>query len=72
VNLAQAEGIRDGKNRIVVKRHHIEVTVNLSSDFKEYMKSVRMKDESERARLAGNRDDSYKAPKPTSEPEEYV
>lgn len=71
VNLAQAEGIRDPKNRIVVKRHHIEVTVSLSSDFKDYMKSVRKKDESERARLAGNRDDSYKAPPTTSEPDDY-
>ncbi|KAJ4408463.1 hypothetical protein N0V91_003114 [Didymella pomorum] len=71
VNLAQAEGIKDAKKRIVVKRHHIEVTVNLSSDFKAYMKSVRKKDESERARLHGNRDDSYKAPLTAAEPVEY-
>ena len=72
VNLAQAENSRDKKNRILVKRDHIKVTVDLSSDFKAYMKSVRQKDESERARLAGNRDDSYKAPLRTSEPAEYI
>ncbi|KAJ4320043.1 hypothetical protein N0V94_003608 [Neodidymelliopsis sp. IMI 364377] len=72
VNLAQAEGIRDSKGRIVVKRHHIEVTVDLSSDFKDYMKSVRKKDESERALLVGNRDDSYKVALDTSGVESYI
>lgn len=58
VNIAQAEDIRDPKKDIVVKRHHVGVTVSLSSDFKDCMKSVRKKGESERACLAGNRDDS--------------
>jgi 16S rRNA U1498 N3-methylase RsmE len=72
VNLAQAENLRDDKQRIVVKRHHIKVTVDLSSDFKEYMKSVRKKDESDRALLVRNRDDHYKAASSElSESEEY-
>ncbi|KAJ8114624.1 hypothetical protein OPT61_g3535 [Boeremia exigua] len=63
VNLAQAENSRDKKNRILVKRSHIKVTVDLSSDFKAYMKSARKTDESKRAAILGIRNDEYTSPR---------
>ncbi|KAH7378244.1 hypothetical protein BKA66DRAFT_466882 [Pyrenochaeta sp. MPI-SDFR-AT-0127] len=62
VNLAQAEGVKDKNGQIVVKEKHIEVTVELSKDFKRYMSSLRQKTDSERARLAGIRNDEFNVP----------
>jgi hypothetical protein len=59
VNLAQAEGEKNDKGKILVKRDHIKVTVEMSKDFKDYMISLHRKTESERAKIMGYRNDVF-------------
>ncbi|KAF2640337.1 hypothetical protein P280DRAFT_518748 [Massarina eburnea CBS 473.64] len=62
VSLAQAEGTKEKKGRFVVKRDHIKVTVELSKEFKNYMVSMRRKNESQRAQLMEYPYDAFNAP----------
>ncbi|KAH7045281.1 P-loop containing nucleoside triphosphate hydrolase protein [Macrophomina phaseolina] len=61
VALAQTEESRDKRGRIQVTREHIKSTVRMSRDFKEYLTKLYKKDETQRAAMAGIRDDTFGA-----------
>ncbi|KAF2827234.1 P-loop containing nucleoside triphosphate hydrolase protein [Ophiobolus disseminans] len=60
--IRNAEGIKDSKGQITVKEKYIQVTVDLSKDFKRYMVSLHHQTDSERARRAVIRHDAFNAP----------
>lgn len=59
VALAESQGHKDSKGRILVKSDHIKATVQMSREFKGYLKSLWKQDESSRATSLGNRYDAY-------------
>jgi len=58
VALAEAEGEKDARGRIVITKDHIRSTVEMSKAFKHYMKKLNKKDEDAMAAVRGNRYDS--------------
>jgi hypothetical protein len=59
VALAEAADEKDDRGRIVLRPKHIEETVKLSSEFREYLKALHRKDDAGRAALRGNRLDAF-------------
>jgi hypothetical protein len=59
VALAVAQGEKDNKGRICIKREHIKATVQMSKEFRDYLTKVHKVDLSKRASLLGNRYDAY-------------
>lgn len=51
VSLAEAEGKKDDRGRIIVSKEHIVSTVELSQAFKDYLKKLYGKDSEGRARV---------------------
>jgi len=58
VALAESEGEKDARGRVVINKDHIRATVEMSKAFKHYMKKVNKKDEDAMAAARGNRYDS--------------
>lgn len=56
--LAESEGEKDARGRVVINKDHIRATVEMSKAFKHYMKKVNKKDEDAMAAARGNRYDS--------------
>ena len=59
VALAQSQGAKDKEKLIVVKEAHIKATVQMSREFKGYMKGVWKQSESDRATSLGHRYDAF-------------
>ncbi|KAF4546170.1 ATPAse [Lasiodiplodia theobromae] len=59
VALAQVENDCDARGRIQIKRKHIRSTVNMSRNFKSYLKELYQKDETQRAAAWGHRYDAF-------------
>lgn len=56
--LAEAENDRDARGRILIKKEHIQATVEMSKTFKHYMKQLHKKDEDSVAAARGIRYDA--------------
>ncbi|KAI1330016.1 P-loop containing nucleoside triphosphate hydrolase protein [Xylariaceae sp. FL0255] len=67
VALAESQGQKDAKGRILVKPEHIRATVGMSRDFKNYLTSLYKGDPSKRAAAMGTRLDNYKPPEQAEE-----
>ncbi|KAF2871550.1 hypothetical protein BDV95DRAFT_572261 [Massariosphaeria phaeospora] len=63
VALAETEGEKDARGRIIIKKDHIRSTVEMSRAFKHYMKKVHKTDEDGLAAARGNRYDKGAAEK---------
>lgn len=59
VALAEAQGQKDDKGRVLIKKEHIKATVDMSKDFSDYLKRVHKSDMSKKAAIMGNRFDAY-------------
>jgi hypothetical protein len=59
VALAEAQGNKDEKGRVLIKPEHIKATVQMSKEFQEYLVKLHKGDLSKRASLMGNRYDAY-------------
>lgn len=59
VALAEAQGNKDDKGRILIKPDHIRATVQMSKEFQDYLKKLHKGDLSKRASQWGNRYDAY-------------
>ncbi|KAF2136424.1 uncharacterized protein K452DRAFT_237547, partial [Aplosporella prunicola CBS 121167] len=59
VALAQVEDSRDKKGLILIKRDHIRSTVRMSKNFKDYLKDLYKKDETQMAATKGHRLDTF-------------
>lgn len=56
--LAEAQDEKDARGRILIKKEHIQSTVEMSKAFKHYLKQLHKKDEDAMAAARGNRYDS--------------
>ena len=56
--MAETDGEKDARGRIVIKKDHIRSTVEMSKAFKQYMRQLYKKDEDSMAAARGNRYDS--------------
>lgn len=63
VALAEYEADKDSEGKIMVKDDHLRAVVELSTDFKDYLKDLHRKDEGKRAEHRYERLDSYEGPK---------
>ncbi|KAK0644823.1 hypothetical protein DIS24_g8468 [Lasiodiplodia hormozganensis] len=59
VSLAEAEGDKDDRGRVIIKPDHIKATVEMSKSFKEYLNDLYAKNEEDRAAIRGNRYDAF-------------
>lgn len=59
VALAEYEAQKDAEGRIMLTDDHIKAVVEMSSDFKRYLKALHKKDESGRAAMRQERLDSW-------------
>lgn len=59
VALAEAQGQKDEKGRVLIKKEHIKATVDMSKEFGDYLKRVHNYDMSKKAALMGVRYDAY-------------
>ncbi|KAG8169340.1 hypothetical protein KVR01_000085 [Diaporthe batatas] len=59
VALAEAQGQKDDKGRILIKKEHVKATVDMSKEFSDYLKRVHRHDMSKKAALMGIRNDAY-------------
>lgn len=59
VALAEAQGQKDDKGRVLIKKEHIKATVDMSKEFSDYLKRVHKTDMSKKAAMMGNRFDAY-------------
>ncbi|KAK8072753.1 ATPAse [Apiospora saccharicola] len=63
VSLADYDAEKDEEGTILVTDQHLQAVVELSKDFKDYLKELHMGDEGKRAELRAERLDSYEAVK---------
>ncbi|POS71770.1 hypothetical protein DHEL01_v209833 [Diaporthe helianthi] len=59
VALAEAQGQRDEKGRVLIKKEHIKATVDMSKEFSDYLKRVHKFDMNKKAAVMGIRNDAY-------------
>jgi hypothetical protein len=59
VALAEAQGNKDDKGRVLIKLEHIRATVQMSKEFQDYLLKLHRADLSKRASQMGNRYDAY-------------
>ncbi|KAL2214182.1 P-loop containing nucleoside triphosphate hydrolase protein [Sarocladium strictum] len=59
VALAEAQGNKDDKGRVLIKLEHIRATVQMSKEFQDYLLKLRRADLSKRTSQMGNRYDAY-------------
>ncbi|KAK7741336.1 hypothetical protein SLS63_000889 [Diaporthe eres] len=59
VALAEAQGQRDDKGRVLIKKEHIKATVDMSKEFSDYLNRVHKADLSKKAAMMGTRFDAY-------------
>lgn len=59
VALAEAQGQKDDKGRVLIKKEHVKATVDMSKEFSDYLKHVHRHDMSKKAALMGIRNDAY-------------
>lgn len=63
VSLAEYDAEKDGEGTILVTDHHLQAVVELSKDFKDYLKELHMGDEAKRAEARVERLDSFRGDK---------
>ncbi|KAH7322621.1 hypothetical protein B0I35DRAFT_350094 [Stachybotrys elegans] len=59
VALAEAQGHKDSKGRILIKTDHIKASAHMSRDFKDYLEKLYKQDDSKRAAMLMHRYDAY-------------
>lgn len=59
VALAEAQGQKDEKGRVLIKKEHIKATVDMSKEFGDYLRRVHKTDMSKKAAIMGTRYDAY-------------
>lgn len=59
VALAEAQGQKDGKGLVLIKKEHLKATVDMSKEFSDYLKRVHRQDMSKKAAVMGIRNDAY-------------
>jgi hypothetical protein len=59
VALAEAQGQKDSKGRILIKTDHIKASAHMSRDFKDYLEKLYKQKDGQRAAMLGHRYDAY-------------